>query len=211
MIRVKICGLTSTRDVESVADAGADAVGFNFCRSSKRWVAPGDAAALARRLPAFVTRVGVFVDSPRDEIEAIASEVGLDALQLHGDESPELARSLSRRVIRAVRVRDERDLEGVEAYGAAAVLVDAYVPGQVGGTGVRCDWELAQRAARRFPLILAGGLDCENVAAAVREVRPYAVDVASGVEEVPGRKDPRKVRAFVERARQAFADVEAHS
>ncbi len=208
---MKICGLTNARDVEAVVDAGADAVGFNFCRTSKRWIAPGEAATLARRLPAFVTRVGVFVDSPRDEIESIAGEVGLDALQLHGDEPPELARSLSRRIIRAVRVRDERDFDDVEAYGAAAVLVDAYVAGQVGGTGVRCDWELAQRAARRFPLILAGGLDCDNVAASVREVRPYAVDVASGVEEAPGRKDPRKVRAFVERARRAFAEIEADS
>ncbi|MFN7951941.1 MAG: phosphoribosylanthranilate isomerase [bacterium] len=211
MIRVKICGVTTARDLQAVVDAGADAVGFNFHRASKRWIDPSVAAPLARTLPAFVTRVGVFVDESRESIESIAAQVGLDVIQLHGAEPPELARSLSRRVIRAVRARDERDLEGVEEYGASAVLVDAFVPGQAGGTGVRGDWNLARAAARRFPLILAGGLDCENVADAVRQVQPYAVDVASGVEAAPGRKDPRKVRTFVERAHHAFAAIEARS
>ena len=206
MIRIKICGVTSAADVRAVAESGADAIGFNFWSKSKRRVEPAVAAELARELPAFVTRVGVFVDEDRARIEEIAAEVGLDVVQLHGSETAELARSLSRRVVPGVRARSASDLDGVEAYGASAVLIDAYHPDAPGGTGLRADWALARTASRRYPVILAGGLDPSNVAEAVRVVEPYAVDVASGVERAPGVKDPDKIRAFVERARAAFEE-----
>lgn len=211
MIRVKICGVTNAADARAVAESGADAIGFNFWPKSKRWVEPGVAAELARDLPAFVSRVGVFVDEERGRIEEIAAQVGLDVIQLHGGETPALATSLSRRVVRGIRARSEADLAGVEAYRASAVLIDAYVPDAPGGTGLRADWELARAAARRYPVILAGGLDPSNVAAAVRAVEPYAVDVASGVERAPGVKDPEKIRAFVERARAAFEETRNRS
>lgn len=207
MIRVKICGVTSAADVRAVAEAGADAVGFNFWPKSKRWVEPHLAAELARGLPAFVSRVGVFVDEERDRIEEIAARVGLDVIQLHGAEPPDLARGLSRRVVRGIRARTASDLDGAEEYGASAILIDAYAADAPGGTGLRADWALAREAARRFPVILAGGLDPSNVADAVRAVRPYAVDVASGVERTPGVKDPDKIRAFVDQARAAFEET----
>lgn len=207
MIRVKICGVTNAADVRAVVESGADAIGFNFWPKSKRWVEPAVAAELAREVPAFVTRVGVFVDEERGRIEEIAARVGLDVVQLHGAETAAFARGLSRRVVRGIRARSANDLEGIEAYGASAVLIDAYVPDAPGGTGLRADWALARAAARRYPVILAGGLDPSNVAEAVRAVEPYAVDVASGVERAPGVKDPAKIRAFVERARAAFEEL----
>jgi len=209
VIWVKICGVTRVEDARVVAESGADAIGFNFWSQSPRYVDPPAARRIGAELPSTVTRVGVFVDASRDEIEAIAEEALLDVVQLHGSEPPDLARSLSRRVIRAVRARTPGDLDGLADYPASALLVDAFVAGEPGGTGRRADWELARAACALGPVILAGGLDPENVGSAIHAVRPYGVDVASGVEAAPGLKDATKIRAFVSRAREAAATLAA--
>ena len=209
---VKICGITSLEDARVAVEAGADALGFVFWQMSPRKVDPVRAAAIARELPPFMLRVGVFVDSSRDEMARIADAVGLDLLQLHGDEPPEALAALPRRVIKAVRVgKGFASDEAMRFAGhAAGLLVDTRLPGETqlpGGTGVPFDWTLVKGLAERLPfLVLAGGLGPANVAAAVRAVRPHAVDVSSGVETLPGRKDPALVRAFVQAARAAESE-----
>ena len=206
---VKICGITKPEDALCAVEAGADALGFVFWHMSPRKVEPARAAEIARALPRSVLRVGVFVDTPRDEMARIADEVGLDMLQLHGDEPPEALEGLPRRVIKAVRVGKGFEAEDALRYAgkAAGILVDTRLPGETqfpGGTGVTFDWSLVAGLARRVPfLMLAGGLSPDNVADAIRAVRPHAVDVSSGVEGLPGRKDPLKIRAFVAAARTA--------
>ncbi len=206
---VKICGITSLEDARAAVEAGADALGFVFWQMSPRKVDPARAAAIARELPPFVLRVGVFVDMPRDEMARIADAVGLDLLQLHGDEPPEALAGLPRRAIKAVRVGRGFVAEEATRYAgvASGLLVDTRLPGETqlpGGTGVPFDWSLVKGLADRVPfLVLAGGLGPANVADAVRAVGPHAVDVSSGVETLPGRKDPAKVRAFLEAARAA--------
>ena len=208
---VKICGITSAEDARLAVAAGADALGFVFWPMSPRKVDPARAAAIARELPPFVLRVGVFVDTPRAEMARIADAVGLDLLQLHGDEPPEALAGLPRRAIKAVRVGKGFAADEATRYAgcAAGLLVDTRMPGETqlpGGTGVPFDWSLVKGLAERVPfLVLAGGLGPANVAEAVRAVAPHAVDVSSGVETLPGRKDPAKVRAFVEAARAAEA------
>jgi phosphoribosylanthranilate isomerase len=204
---VKICGITSPADARVAVDAGADALGFVFWFMSPRRVDAALAAAIARDLPESVLRVGVFVDAPLDEMTRVADEVGLDLLQLHGDEPPEALPGLPRPVLKAVRVGKGFAPEEAMRYTAhaAGLVVDTRLPGETqmpGGTGVPFDWSLIKGLAARVPfLMLAGGLGPSNVAAAIRAVRPHAVDVSSGVEGLPGRKDPEKVRAFVEAAR----------
>jgi phosphoribosylanthranilate isomerase len=201
MTRVKVCGITSLGDALAAIDAGADMLGFNFYRRSPRYVAPEDARKVVARVPEVVTCVGVFVNEPAPEdVERIAREAGLTTVQLHGDESPEYCRSLrALKVIKALRVGRDFDAETVGEYGTDSVLLDAYVKGERGGTGHTFDWSLAALArARVARLFLAGGLTPDNVAAAVAAVRPYAVDVCSGVETSPGRKSPELIRRFVE-------------
>jgi len=202
MTKVKICGVTSVDDALMAAEAGADAIGLNFYPRSPRCVGVEVAAAIAAALPAGVCRVGVFVDAPREQVLAIAARVGLDALQFHGDEGAELCAGWDRKTIKAVRVRDAEALARVAAYPVDFILADAYVEGRAGGTGQRVPaaW-LAGVAAQR--LILAGGLDPDNVVEAIQLVRPAAVDVASGVERAPGVKDPEKVGRFVSNAKSA--------
>ena len=204
---VKICGITSPADARVAVEAGADALGFVFWFMSPRKVDPVRAAAIARDLPESVLRVGVFVDAPLDEMKRVADEVGLDLLQLHGDEPPEALVGLPRPALKAVRVGKGFAPEEAMRYAdhAAGLVVDTRLPGETqmpGGTGVPFDWSLIKGLADRVPfLMLAGGLGPSNVVAAIRAVRPHAVDVSSGVEGLPGRKDPAKVRAFVEAAR----------
>jgi len=210
---VKICGITTPEDGQLAVSAGADAVGFVFWFMSPRKVDPARAAAIARELPASVLRVGVFVDAPRDEMRRISDEVGLDLLQLHGEEPVEALADLPRPALKAVRVGKHFAPEEALLYAsrAAGVVVDTRLPGETqlpGGTGVPFDWSLVTELADRVGfLMLAGGLAPENVAQAVRAVRPHAVDVSSGVERVPGRKDPARVQAFAEAARAAFASL----
>lgn len=205
MTRVKICGIRTEAAAAAAVEAGADAVGFVFYPPSPRFVSPTRAAALARMLPPFVVRVGVFVNAPVEVVEAVAQEVGLDAVQLHGDEPPEVCARLSIRVIKAVRVDGPEAVVRARGYPVCALLLDAHLPGRYGGTGRRFDWSLARALDR--PVILSGGLTPDNVAEAIRQARPYAVDVSTGVE-THGEKDPEKITAFVQAVRQADRQLE---
>jgi len=198
MVRIKICGITNLEDALLAADLGADALGFIFYPKSPRTVAPAAALAIIAQLPPLVTTVGVFVDEDAAAVRDLAARVGLDWVQLHGQESPEYCRSLGRRVIKGFRIRDQNSLSALAAYrGAAqALLLDTYKKGQIGGTGETFDWALAREARKFGPIILAGGLNPENVAQAIAAAQPQAVDVASGVEAAPGKKDPEKLERF---------------
>ncbi len=206
--RVKICGITNPEDALAATAAGADSLGFVFVPGTPRYITPERASEIVRALPPFVLRTGLFVDASESEIRDTLARVRLDAVQLHGDEPPELGIALrsSVRVLKAFRVWGESTLETLPAYfeAADAWLLDAYVPGAHGGTGARFDWNLATVAKRHGkPIILAGGLTPENVGMAVKTVRPYAVDVSSGVESSPGRKDAAKVAAFIRATKEA--------
>jgi phosphoribosylanthranilate isomerase len=200
MTRVKVCGIKSLGDALAALDAGADMLGFNFYARSPRYVTPAAARKIVEQLPERVSCVGVFVNEPAPaEVERIAREAGLGAVQLHGDESPEFCRSLGGlTTIKALRVGADYTPESAAAYQTDAVLLDAYVAGARGGTGHTFDWTLATLTRERVPrLFLAGGLNPDNVASAVAAVRPYAVDVCSGVETSPGRKSPELMRRFL--------------
>jgi phosphoribosylanthranilate isomerase len=203
--RAKICGITTWDDALLSVDLGASALGFNFHPASPRSISPADAWNIIRRLPPFVERVGVFVDWPPVVVEALARALHLDAVQLHGAESPGevVELSVTRRVIKAIQVRKGFRAAGLERYRIAdGILLDGFAPGTRGGTGRTFDWKLARSARQYGRIILAGGLTPENVAEAIRIAEPYAVDIASGAESRPGRKDPAKLRAF-------FAAVES--
>lgn len=200
MVRVKICGMTNRDDALLAAELGADALGFIFYPKSPRAISPEAAREIIRRLPPFVLTVGVFVDEEPARVEELAAYAGLDWLQLHGAESPDYCRAVGRRVIKGFRVKGEESLALLAPYHGAvqAFLLDTYRPGTPGGTGETFDWELARRAKELGPIILAGGLTYNNVAQAIRQAQPDAVDVASGVEAAPGKKDPDKLRAFID-------------
>ncbi len=203
-VKVKICGVTRLEDALAAARLGADALGFNFWPGSRRYVAPEVAREIVRRLPPFVTAVGVLVDPSRDEALRAAARSGVQVLQLHGDEPPELCAALPLPVVKALRVAGPASLAAMAAYDVAGFLLDAPSPGY-GGSGATFDWALAREAARSVRVILAGGLRPENVADAIRAVAPWGVDVASGVEASPGVKDEAKVAAFLRAAREASA------
>ncbi len=203
MVRVKICGVTTPEDACVAARAGAHAIGLNFHPASPRCVDAERARAIASAVPAGLCKVGVFVDMDRETVRRLCDAVPLDAIQFHGAETPEDCCGWTQKVIKAFRLRDRRALEAVCQFAAVDfVLVDAYVPGVVGGTGKTVPWEWLGDLDRSR-LILAGGLTSENVAEAVRRVRPAWVDVASGVERSPGVKDPERVRRFIENAQSA--------
>jgi phosphoribosylanthranilate isomerase len=221
VFRAKICGVTSVNDAVAAAEAGADAIGLNFYRGSKRCVSVVEAKLIADALTYEVDRVGVFVNAAAEEIREICKEAKIHLIQLHGDEPPEFLGKLNKDfdIIRARRL-DERGtkaiVEDIEAccelagFGPDAVLVDASLPGTYGGTGCTVNWQQLSGHDewwRSWPLILAGGLTPDNVAEAIRVVRPHAVDVASGVESAPGKKDHAKMRDFVAAARDAFAQL----
>lgn len=199
--RVKICGVTSLQDLELCIDAGADAVGFNFYARSPRRVDLETARKLVQALAGRALAVGVFVDASYDQIEVVKARTGIGCVQLHGAEPPELLARLLPHAYKAIRMRDASSLVEARRFGGEHILLDAYVPGQPGGTGARFDWELAGELAAERRVTLAGGLEPANVAAAVARVRPYCVDVASGVEAAPGRKDAAKVREFIRAAK----------
>jgi phosphoribosylanthranilate isomerase len=197
--RVKICGITNWDDARLSVDLGASALGFNFYPASPRAISPADAWKIIRRLPPFVEAVGVFVDWPVLVVEAMARALHLGAVQLHGSESPKAMGELGRKhcVIKAVQVGRGFRLASLSKYRRAdALLLDGFARGLHGGTGRTVDWKLARAARRYGRIILAGGLTPENVAEAIRVVDPFAVDVASGVEARPGRKDPAQLRAL---------------
>ena len=205
-VRVKICGITNRDDALAAAAAGADALGFMFYEPSPRHLSLAVAAEIIRALPPFIAKVGVFVDAPAELVQRAIKECGLDTVQLHGDESPDYCREFTVQTIKAFRVRNEETLKQLPAYKTSAWLLDSYVPGQPGGTGARFNWELARAATHLGrPVILAGGLTPANVAGAVHEVRPFGLDVSSGVESGPGRKDHAKVMEFIAAAKAAGA------
>ena len=200
MVQVKVCGITNLEDARASVEAGADALGFNFWEGSKRYVRPGDARRIIAHLPEGVLCVGVFVNvTDAGTLKSVAAEAGVGAVQLHGDESPEYCAELrGLRVIKALRVGADYRPERASRYEAEAILLDAYAEGEPGGTGQTFDWARARETRERVrKLYLAGGLTPENVAAAIAEVEPFAVDVCSGVERAPGLKDARRVSDFV--------------
>ncbi|HHN64012.1 MAG TPA: phosphoribosylanthranilate isomerase [Nitrospirae bacterium] len=201
MTRVKICGITNLEDARLAVEYGADALGFVFYEGSPRHVFPETVREIISHLPPFVTTVGVFVNAPPQEIRELMDLAGLDVVQLHGDE-PQEECSLFPRVIKAFRVRELSDIERLKGYSVSAYLLDAYDPEVPGGTGQTFNWDIAVEAKKYGPIILAGGLTPENVADAVSRVRPYAVDVSSGVEAQKGKKDPEKMRLFIERVKK---------
>jgi phosphoribosylanthranilate isomerase len=204
MVKVKICGITNLEDAGAAVDSGADALGFVFFKDSPRFILPEKASAIIRSLPSFVVSVGVFVNERREHIESILSSTGIDVVQLHGDEPPGMC-MLSRRVVKAIRVKSLDSLAPLEQFRnlVSGFLLDTYTPDTLGGTGRIFNWDVALEAKQFGRIILAGGLTPDNVAAAVGHVRPYAVDVSSGVELLKGKKDHDKMKRFIERAKAA--------
>jgi phosphoribosylanthranilate isomerase len=204
--RIKICGITRAADALAACTAGADALGFVFHDPSPRNIEPEAARAIIARLPPFVSAVGLFVDRSRTEVEHVLARVPLDLLQFHGDETPEFCARFPRPYLKAVRMRPGIDLlEYARRFvNARGLLLDAYVDGLHGGSGTRFDWGLVPDNLP-VPLVLSGGLDADNVVDAVRRVRPWAVDVSSGVEAAKGIKDPQRIRDFIAGVRRADA------
>jgi phosphoribosylanthranilate isomerase len=198
--RVKICGLTSVEEAVLAASLGADAIGLVFYPRSKRALSVDAAVPIREALPAFVSAVGLFVNPTEAEIETVLKHLHLDCLQFHGDESPQFCASFGLPYMKAIRVRDGLELEReIAKYTtSSAILLDSYDPHFAGGTGTRFNWEIAAGAvqAGEQRIVLAGGLDAQNVAAAIQQVQPYAVDVSSGVESAPGRKCLERMQAF---------------
>ena len=194
---VKICGLTRIEDALEAARLGAHALGFVFYARSPRYVTPAQAAAIVRRLPPFVTSVGLFVNAEAAEVKRVLAEAPLDLLQFHGEETPDFCGQFGRPYLKALRVRPGVDLlqYAGQFEGARGLLLDAFVEGKHGGTGASFDWDLIP-SALPLPVVLSGGLNSGNVASAIRRVRPAAVDTSSGVESSPGIKDARKMAAF---------------
>jgi phosphoribosylanthranilate isomerase len=202
-VRIKICGITNTEDALAAAELGADAVGFVFA-PSPRQVSPEKAREVIMALPPLVQAVGVFVDEDSEKVTSIADFCRLDLFQFHGNEPAAYCARFGRRVIKAVRVQNQGSLEGCSEYRSIvdAFLLDTYVSGRSGGTGLTFDWNLALEAKRYGRIILAGGLDPDNVAGAISAAKPYAVDASSGLEQKPGVKDHEKMAQFIQKVRQ---------
>lgn len=203
MVKVKICGITNQKDALMAVEAGADALGFVFFSGSPRCISPEQAAVIIHLLPPFVQTVGLFVNEGSATVNSIADRCGLDLVQLHGEETPDYCTAVKRRIIKAFRVKDDSSLAGMANYCVAASLLDAWSPVVHGGTGTTFNWDIAAAAAASQTIILAGGLTPENVAVAIAAVRPYAVDVSSGVESAPGKKSNKKLIDFIQAVRLA--------
>jgi phosphoribosylanthranilate isomerase len=204
-MKVKVCGITSYEDAAMVLDQGVDALGFNFFPRSPRYISPVEARRIIERLPPFINAVGLFVNAPEpDEVSKMAGVAGIQVLQLHGDESPEYCRRLCGwPLIKAVRIGKDRIEENLKAYPVQAFLLDSKDDILFGGTGKSFDWARALEVKNIRPVILAGGLRPDNVGEAIRVVMPYAVDVCSGVESTPGKKDGHKLEEFMNEVRNA--------
>ncbi len=208
MTRVKICGITTPEDALTAVDAGADALGFVFYQESPRHIFPEEAARIIALLPPFVEAVGLFVNEAPEVINQVARSCKLGLVQLHGDEPPDYCRKIEQRVMKAFRIRSMTCLDPIADYRMSGCLLDAYSPAAYGGTGTSFNWEIAREAVLRGQrIVLAGGLTPDNVVEAIRFVCPWAVDVSSGVELSPGRKDPDKVRAFICNAKEALHET----
>jgi phosphoribosylanthranilate isomerase len=206
MVRVKICGITNEEDARISVAAGADALGFIFVEGTPRYVTPELARCIIIELPPFITPVGVFWDHAPGHVKAVAEQCRLGALQFHGSEPPEAITGYDVPIIKTIKVSRAEDLRAMSEYRVSAFLLDSPARWSEGEARAPIPWELAREAATVAPLILSAGLTCDNVAEAVRLTRPYAVDVNSGVEAAPGRKDPLKVQRFVAAARSVDID-----
>lgn len=215
MIKVKICGITNLEDALAAAEYGADALGFIFYKKSPRCVDVKTVKKIVNALPPFITTVGVFVNETKDKINKVADEAWLDVIQLHGDEPPAFCNGFERKVIKVFRIQGQGGYSsarmggdkgqedfGFHNYRVSAYLLDTYQEGIEGGTGRTFNWDIAKKAKKIGRIILAGGLTPDNVAEAVKKVNPYAVDVSSGVEKEHGKKDFKKVKEFIERAKK---------
>jgi phosphoribosylanthranilate isomerase len=207
VFKVKICGVITQKDALEAVQAGADALGFVFFKGSPRWIEPKLAREIVGILPSSTIKVGVFVNSPQDEVELIAKAVHLDLVQLHGDESPQYCSHLRWPVLKAVRVQSFKDLENLSEYPVQGFLFDSFDSAKFGGTGRSFAWKILSQAAVPKPYILSGGLSPANVEKAILVARPAGVDVSSGVERKPGQKDKEKMRKFVERALGALERI----
>jgi len=205
-MRVKICGITNSEDAQAAVEYGADALGFVFAKSPRQ-VTKEQARDIVKYLPPFVSPVGVFVDEKADMIKEICDFCGIHTVQLHGSESPLYLNDLrGYKIIKAFRVKAEDDLEPLANYSPHAFLLDSYVKGVMGGTGVSFKWEIARQAHKYGTIILSGGLTPENVKEAIQMVKPYAVDVSSGVESSPGKKDTLLVKRFIMNAKERMRE-----
>jgi phosphoribosylanthranilate isomerase len=204
MTRVKICGITNPQDALTAVEAGADALGFVFYKESPRHIFPEEVASIISLLPPFVQAVGLFVNEEPEIVNQISRLCHLGLVQLHGDETPDYCSRIEARIMKAFRVRSLTCLGPITGYRLPSCLLDTYSPSFYGGTGTSFNWDIAREAVQRgHRIVLAGGLTPDNVAEAIRQVRPYAVDVSSGVESAPGRKDADKVRQFIRNAKEA--------
>jgi phosphoribosylanthranilate isomerase len=198
MTKVKICGIKTLNDAKFAIDYGADAIGFVFAESIRN-VSKEKARAIVQKLPLFVTTVGLFVNDTAENIDAICRFCGLDAIQLHGNERPALLNKLKDfKTIKAFRIRNEKDILPIKKYKPDAILLDGYSENKMGGTGTSFDWKIVKRLRTPIPVIVAGGLTHLNVSQAIRIVNPYAVDVSSGVESSPGKKDRKLIKKFID-------------
>ncbi len=198
IVKVKICGLTNYEDASAAIDMGADLLGFNFYPKSPRYVSPADAAEIINKLPAFIDIVGVFVNEPIEKIQEIKNLCQLNWIQLHGDETPEFCnefRSHEEKIMKAIRVKDQKDVERAEDFFTDAILLDAFDPKKYGGTGVSFDWNIIGHIGKR--IFLAGGINPNNAAKAV-ELGVYGIDICSGIEAKPGKKDKRLMKKLFE-------------
>lgn len=203
-VKVKICGITNREDALAAVEAGADAIGLMFFKGSPRHIEPAMAREIANVLPPYILRVGVFVNPTPDEVFAAVQLCGLHILQFHGEESSEFCRQFGVMSMKAIRVKDASSVQGLTSHSSDAFLLDSFVPGKEGGTGHVFNWELAAAAKESGrPIFLAGGLTPQNVAEAIRVVRPFGVDVSSGVEKSARQKDAQKMKDFVEAVRGA--------
>ena len=202
--RVKICGITNKEDALHASACGADALGFVFYSESPRFIQPEAVKGIIAELPPFLTTVGLFVNEDSRKIREVVEFCGLDTVQLHGEECPEECFLPPKQVIKALRLKNDLDEKMFSSYQVSAFLLDAYLPGKYGGTGKCCDWNKARTLAAQYRIILAGGLSPDNVLDAVKQVQPYGIDVSSGVEKYPGKKDAGKVAMFIKMARKAF-------
>ncbi|NKB82382.1 MAG: phosphoribosylanthranilate isomerase [Nitrospirales bacterium] len=204
-MKIKICGITNSEDAQAAVEAGADAIGFVFYKNSPRFVAPKIAKQIIAQLPPFVLPVGVFVNEAIETTRNLIDECGLVLAQLHGDETPSYCETLARPLLRGIRLRDHGSFLSMAEYqgrfNVKGFVIDAFSDTAYGGTGKVVDWNLAAKAAKSLPILLAGGLTPENVQDAIHCVQPYGVDVSSGVEVHPGKKDPAKILAFIHAVR----------
>lgn len=201
-VKVKICGITNLDDAFAAVDFGVDALGFVFFQGSPRHISYDNAAAIIKKLPSFITSVGVFVNQDTEQIEEAIRLTGIDVVQLHGEEPPEMC-AVSRRIIKAIRVKSLESLDPLVHFKdkVSAFLLDAFTPDVYGGTGQIFNWDIAAYAKQFGRIILAGGLTPDNIAEAIQRVRPYGVDVSSGVETEKGKKDHNKMKLFIEKAK----------